>query len=156
MKKYICPSRCKLDRSELKRFRIKGRQALGCPVHKQHVTHVELTCKCGKTIDIRIRQAGLMELCPDCQYARKIVTANNREKKLGSPAGEPLRRSGCVHYFKCFKKIAYQKHDTVMNCWSCDRYEKKIEDAADYIGTGSDKPDILAPVGARAYSLGKR
>lgn len=147
MKKYICPVGCKLDRSELKRFRIKGRQMLGCPVHKKHITHAELTCTCGVVMDISIQQAGLMEYCPDCGYARKIGGKLTRKK------GGILRRSECIHYLECLGKLDFlkHKHTTPMDCRPCNRYKKRIDDPADYMGTGSDRPDILAPVGARTY-----
>lgn len=156
MKKYICPVGCKLDRSEVRRFRINGRQALGCPVHKKHITHVELTCKCGKTVDISIQQAGLKELCSDCQYARKFTKPIKSGKGACRPKRESLRRSECVHYLECLDKIDYRKHNTVMNCWPCIKYEEKVLDPADYMGMGSDRPDFLAPVHARASSTGKR
>lgn len=86
----------------------------------------------------------------------KDRAAAKKKRDGARPKGEPLQRSECTHYLECLGSIDYRKHNAVMHCWPCDRYEERVDDAADYMGTGSDRPDVLAPVNARVYSTGKR
>jgi hypothetical protein len=176
---YICPHGCKMNRDEVK---VVGNGNLRCPVHGCAFLHIEVLCNgkdCGAIMIVDMKKSRI-DRCEACKrknrlarrcaynakYHDKIKISNRRaaivkkfHQKIPAkwPPFPPVRFHDCVYYDRCLSNLDWKQPTHKFNCAVCACYiQKPPEDPADYIGSGTNRPDFLPPAGGRAYSTGRR